>query len=136
MRIVRRVEALERFLGTDDGANLLAAYKRASNILAAEAKKAKLPTGEPAALAGAPREEQALLKALAAAEPKVEAALEAEDFAAAMRALAALRAPVDAFFDKVLVNSEVPAERANRLQLLAAVRALMGQVADFSQVSG
>jgi glycyl-tRNA synthetase beta chain len=136
VRIVRRVEALERFLGSDDGANLLAAYKRASNILAAEAKKAELPAGAPTALAGAPREEQALLKALAAAEPKVEAALEAEDFAAAMRALAALRAPVDAFFDKVLVNSEVAAERANRLQLLAAVRALMGQVADFSQVSG
>jgi len=136
VRIVRRVEALERFLGTDDGANLLAAYKRASNILAAEAKKGELPAGAPAALAAAPREEQALLKALTAAEPKVEAALEAEDFAAAMRALAALRAPVDAFFEKVLVNSEVAAERANRLKLLSAVRALMGQVADFSQVSG
>ena len=136
IRIVRRVEALERFLATDDGANLLAAYKRASNILAAEAKKGALPAGEPTALVGAAREERALLNALAGARPKVEQALEGEDFAAAMRALAALRAPVDAFFDKVLVNSEVAAERANRLQLLAAVRALMGQVADFSQVSG
>jgi glycyl-tRNA synthetase beta chain len=136
VRIVRRIEALGRFLATDDGANLLAAYKRASNILAAEAKKGELPAGAPAALVGAPAEERALLKALSAAEPKVEQALDAEDFAAAMRALAALRGPVDAFFDKVLVNSEVTAERTNRLQLLAAVRALMGQVADFSQVSG
>lgn len=136
VRIVRRVEALERFLSTDDGANLLAAYKRASNILAAEAKKGELPAGEPEPLAGAPGEERALLTALSAAEPKVEGALEGEDFAAAMRALAALRAPVDAFFDKVLVNSELAAERANRLKLLGAVRALMGQVADFSQVSG
>jgi glycyl-tRNA synthetase beta chain len=136
VRIVRRVEALGRFLATDDGANLLAAYKRASNILAAEAKKGALPVGAPAVLAGAPREEQALLKALLAAKPKVEAALAAEDFAAAMRALAALRSPVDAFFDKVMVNSEVPAERANRLKLLGEVRASMGQVADFSQVSG
>ena len=136
VRIVRRVEALGRFLSTDDGGNLLAAYKRASNILAAEAKKGALPTGAPASLAGALAEERGLLKALSGAEPKVETALAAEDFVAAMRALAALRAPVDAFFDKVLVNSEVAAERANRLQLLAAVRALMGQVADFSQVSG
>ena len=136
VRIVRRVEALGRFLGSDDGANLLAAYKRASNILAAEAKKGPLSAGKPAALAGAPAEERALLKALADADPKVEQALAGEDFAAAMRALAALRAPVDAFFDKVLVNSEAAAERANRLQLLAAVSALMGQVADFSQVSG
>jgi len=136
VRIVRRVEALERFLTTENGANLLAAFKRASNILAAEARKGELPAGPPAAASGAPREEQALAKALAAAEPKVEAALQAEDFAAAMRALAALRDPVDAFFDKVLVNSEVAAERANRLKLLGWVRALMGQVADFSQVSG
>jgi glycyl-tRNA synthetase beta chain len=66
----------------------------------------------------------------------VEAALAAEDFAAAMHALSTLRAPVDAFFDKVLVNSEVAGERANRLKLLGAVRALMAQAADFSQVSG
>jgi glycyl-tRNA synthetase beta chain len=136
VRIVRRVEALGRFLGADDGANLLAAYKRASNILAAEARKGELPPGAPAMLTGAPREEQALAKTLAAAEPKVEGALAAEDFAAAMRALAALRESVDAFFDKVLVNSEIAAERANRLKLLVAVRALMGQVADFSQISG
>jgi glycyl-tRNA synthetase beta chain len=136
VRIVARVEALGRFLATEDGANLLAAYKRASNILAAKAKKGEVPTGAAAAPAGAPPEEAALIKALAAADPKVEAALGAEDFAAAMRALAALRSPVDAFFEKVLVNSEVAAERANRLKLLGQVRALMGQVADFSLVSG
>ncbi|HEX3920438.1 MAG TPA: glycine--tRNA ligase subunit beta [Caulobacteraceae bacterium] len=136
VRITRRIEALGRFLASDDGANLLAGHKRASNILAAEAKKGPLPEGAPAALAGAPAEEQALIQALARAEPKVEAALDAEDFAAAMRSLADLRAPVDAFFEKVLVNSEVAAERANRLKLLGQVRALMAQVADFSLVTG
>jgi glycyl-tRNA synthetase beta chain len=136
VRISRRVEALERFLATDDGANLLAAFKRASNILAAEAKKGALPEGDPSALAGAPAEEGALIAALGHVAPRVETALEAEDFAAAMRALAALRAPVDAFFEKVLVNSQVASERENRLKLLAQARALMAQVADFSQVSG
>jgi glycyl-tRNA synthetase beta chain len=136
VRIVRRIEALGRFLAAEDGANLQAAYKRASNILAAEAKKGALPEGAPTAAAAAPAEEQALLRALAMAEPRVETAVQSEDFAAAMRALAALRAPLDTFFDKVLVNSEVQAERANRLKLLGQVRALMGQVADFSVVSG
>ena len=136
VRIVDRTGALGSFLATDDGANLLAAFKRASNILAAEAKKGPVPAGAPLAQPGAPAEEQALIKALAMAEPQVEAALGAEDFAAAMRALAALRAPVDVFFEKVLVNSEVASERDNRLRLLGQVRALMGQVADFSLVSG
>jgi glycyl-tRNA synthetase beta chain len=136
MRISLRVEALGRFLATDDGANLLAAFKRASNILAAEARKGALPEGAPAALATAPPEEAGLIRALSQAQPKVEAALEAEDFAAAMRALAALRGPVDAFFDKVMVNSEIATERTNRLKLLGQVRALMGQAADFSLVSG
>lgn len=136
VRICARVEALGRFLASDDGANLLVGHKRASNILAAEAKKGPLPTGEATRQPGAPAEEAALIGAIAAADPAVERALAAEDFAAAMRALAALRGPVDAFFDKVLVNSEVPAERTNRLKLLGQVRALMDQVADFSQVSG
>jgi glycyl-tRNA synthetase beta chain len=136
VRITRRIAALSQFLATPDGANLLAAYKRASNILAAEAKKGAAPVGTPVAQVGAPREETALIQALSQALPKVERALEGEDFAAAMRALAALRAPVDAFFDKVLVNSDKADERQNRLKLLGEVRALMGQVADFSQVSG
>lgn len=136
VRIVRRVEALDAFLGTDDGANLLAGYKRASNILKAEAKKGDLPSGPAADLPGAPAEETALVAALRAAGPLVEAALEAEDFAAAMAALAALRGPVDAFFEAVLVNADVPAERDNRLRLLGQVRDLTGRVADFGQISG
>jgi glycyl-tRNA synthetase beta chain len=136
VRIVARVEALDAFLTTDDGANLLAGYKRAVNILKAEEKKGALPTGTAARLPNAPVEETALLDALTAANPKVQAALDAEDFTAAMTALAALRAPVDAFFEKVLVNSEVPAERDNRLKLLGNVRDAMGRVADFSLISG
>jgi glycyl-tRNA synthetase beta chain len=136
VRIVRRVEALGRFLASEDGANLLAGHKRATNILAAEAKKGPLPKGPPQKLPSAPAEEGALIDAVIRAVPEVEKTLAREDFAAAMRALAALRAPVDAFFDKVLVNSVVAAERANRLKLLGEVRALMDQVADFSQVSG
>ena len=136
VRIVRRVEALDAFLATDDGANLLAGYKRASNILRAEEKKGPLPAGEPVALTGAPDEETALITAAAAAATAVDAALQAEDFAAAMTALAALRAPVDAFFTAVMVNSDVPAERDNRLKLLGQVRAVMGRVADFGQIAG
>ncbi|WP_296815234.1 glycine--tRNA ligase subunit beta [Brevundimonas sp.] len=137
VRIVRRVEALDAFLATDDGANLLAGYKRASNILRAEEKKGPLPTGEPATgLPNQPAEETALAQAAATAAAAVDAALASEDFAAAMTALAALRAPVDAFFDKVMVNSDVPAERENRLRLLGQVRAVMGRVADFGQIAG
>jgi len=136
VRIVRRVEALDAFLGTDDGANLLAGYKRASNILRAEAKKGALPDGAAVDLPGAPAAETGLVGALRTAAPQVEAALAAEDFAAAMAALAALRGPVDAFFEAVLVNSEVAAERDNRLRLLGQVRDLTGRVADFGQISG
>ncbi|MFC0634393.1 glycine--tRNA ligase subunit beta [Brevundimonas balnearis] len=136
VRIVRRVEALDAFLTTDDGANLLAGYKRASNILKAEAKKGDLPSGPATDLPGAPAEETALVAAIRAAEPKVEATLAAEDFTAAMAALASLRAPVDAFFEAVLVNADVPAERENRLRLLGQVRDLTGRVADFGQISG
>ena len=87
-------------------------------------------------LPGAPQEEVTLVAALTDATPKVDAALDMEDFAAAMTALAGLRKPVDAFFDEVMVNSSVPEERDNRLRLLIQVRDLMGRVADFSQVSG
>ena len=121
---------------TEDGANLLAGYKRAANILKAEEKKGPVPPSRAGAGDGAPAPETALFDALAAARPTVDAALVAEDFAAALTALAALRAPVDAFFDKVLVNSPVPAERDNRLRLLAQVREAMGKVADFSLISG
>lgn len=136
VRIVRRVEALGAFLETEDGENLLAGYKRASNILRAEAKKGDLPEGTPVALDGAPPEETALIAAVAKAGAEVDAALATEDFAAAMTALAALRAPVDAFFTAVMVNSDVPAERDNRLKLLGQVRTVMGRVADFGKVGG
>ena len=137
VRIVRRVEALAAFLATDDGANLLAGYKRASNILRAEEKKGPLPTGMvQTGLPNQPEAETTLAFAVGAARTAVEAALETEDFAAAMTALARLRAPVDRFFDDVLVNSDVPAERENRLKLLGQVRDVMGQVADFGQIAG
>src|SRR5262249_12940641 len=136
VRITARVEALDGFLKTEDGANLLAGYKRATNILRAEEKKGELPTGAAERLAGAPAAGTALLPALEAARPEVDAALAKEDFAAAMRALAGLRAPVDGFFEKVLVNADDAAERANRLRLLGEVRGAMGRVADFSQISG
>jgi glycyl-tRNA synthetase beta chain len=136
VRIVARVEALSGFLATDDGANLLAGHKRATNILNAEARKGPLPEGPAVPAPEAPPAERDLIVALAGAEALLTPALAAEDFGAAMRALAALRAPVDAFFDQVLVNSPVPDERANRLRLLSQVRAAMDQVADFSLVSG
>ncbi|MFC5388635.1 glycine--tRNA ligase subunit beta [Brevundimonas bullata] len=137
VRIVRRVEALAAFLATDDGANLLAGYKRASNILKAEEKKGPLPQGAVATgLANQPAEETALAFAAAAAATAVDAALETEDFAAAMTALAALRGPVDAFFTGVMVNSDVAEERENRLKLLGQVRGVMGRVADFGQIAG
>lgn len=142
VRIVRRVEALAAFLATDDGANLLAGYKRASNILRAEEKKGQergesLPTGMvQTGLPNQPEAETTLAFAVGAARTAVEAALETEDFAAAMTALARLRSPVDRFFEDVLVNSDVAAERENRLKLLGQVRDVMGQVADFGQIAG
>ncbi|WP_293898053.1 glycine--tRNA ligase subunit beta [Phenylobacterium sp.] len=134
--IVARVTALDAFLKTDDGANLLAGYKRAVNILRAEEKKGALPTGAPVQMATSSAEELALIAATEDLAAKLEPALFAEEFADAMKALSKLRAPVDAFFDKVLVNSTDNAERDNRLRLLAKVRHAMGQVADFSQVTG
>ncbi|WP_341020093.1 glycine--tRNA ligase subunit beta [Brevundimonas diminuta] len=137
VRIVRRVEALAAFLATDDGANLLAGYKRAAQLLKAEEKKGPLPEGAVATgLPNQPAEETALAFAAAAAASAVDAALEAEDFAAAMTALAALRGPVDAFFTAVMVNSDVAEERENRLKLLGQVRGVMNRVADFGQIAG
>jgi glycyl-tRNA synthetase beta chain len=137
VRIVRRVEALDAFLATDDGANLLAGYKRASNILKAEEKKGPLPVGAVGTgLPNQPEAETTLAFAVERARGAVDQALETEDFAAAMTALAGLRAPVDAFFTDVMVNSDVAVERENRLKLLGQVRAVMGRVADFGQVAG
>jgi len=136
VRIVARVEALDGFLKTDDGRNLLAGYKRASNILKAEEKKGWKAEGDRGLLDDASAPEVQLHDALRMVEPALAAALAREDFTAAMRELAGLRGPVDAFLDGVFVNSEVAAERDNRLKTLAAVRDAMGQVADFSLVGG
>ncbi|MEW6090153.1 MAG: glycine--tRNA ligase subunit beta [Pseudomonadota bacterium] len=135
--IVKRVEALSEFLSTEDGANLLAGYKRATNILRIEEKKdgASYDAAPDAALF-AQDEEKALAAAIAAATGRAKEAVAQEDFAAAMSALATLRAPVDAFFDKVTVNADDAKVRANRLKLLAQIRAALHEVADFSKVEG
>ncbi|MFN4023984.1 MAG: glycine--tRNA ligase subunit beta [Hyphomonas sp.] len=137
--IVKRVEALAAFLDTEDGATLLAGYRRAANILKAEEKKGALPEGlavDAKLIGKGPAEEQALWKALTAAEAALEAPLSKEDFAGAMRVLAGLRAPVDAFFEAVMVNDSDPKVRENRLALLIAVRGALHKVADFSKIEG
>jgi glycyl-tRNA synthetase beta chain len=134
VRVVSKVNALETFLATEDGKNLLAGYKRAVNILKAEEKKGALPSGEPNASAAG--EEGALTNTVGHMEVEVGKALAKEDYEAAMTALAQLREPVDAFFDKVLVNSDIASERENRLKLLMKVRDAMGRVADFGQITG
>ncbi|KQT90496.1 glycine--tRNA ligase subunit beta [Methylobacterium sp. Leaf466] len=139
LMVVRRVEALGRFLDSDDGRNLLAGYKRAANILRIEEKKdGRAYEGAPdAALAAAGEpEERALSEALVVAREAASTAVAAEDFAGAMRALSTLRAPVDAFFEKVTVNAAEPRLRENRLALLNALRAATQEVADFSRIEG
>ncbi|CUA94989.1 glycine--tRNA ligase subunit beta [Pannonibacter indicus] len=137
LMVVRRVEALGAFLATEDGANLLAGYKRAVNILKAEEKKdGAAVSGRPAASHFREEAEIALASAIDTARAAVSEALSGEDFAAAMEALAALRAPVDRFFADILVNADEAALRANRLKLLAEIRDIAGLVADFSKVAG
>ena len=134
--VARRLEALIVFINEEDGKNLLAGTKRAANILGAEEKKGTvIATNVDAALFNN-EEEKALFAAVQSAETKAAAAIAKEDFSAAMSAMAELRAPVDAFFDKVMVNDEDEAIRANRLALLAKIRSVTGQVADFSKISG
>ncbi len=130
VRLLARVYALQAFVASPDGVNLLAGYKRAANILKKEefTPGAINPAPEPA--------EAALIAALAEAGPRAAAAVEAEDFAAAMLALASLRAPIDAFFDSVTVNDSDPAKRSARLSLLAQFRSAVHQVADFSKIEG
>lgn len=135
--IVKRVEALSAFLATDDGANLLAGYKRAGNILRIEEKKDEASYGgEPDPALFAQDEERALFDRVEEARAEAGHAVGREDFAAAMAALARLRAPVDSFFDKVTVNAESRNVRANRLRLLSLIRAALHEVADFSKVEG
>ena len=134
--IIRRVEALGELLDTEDGKNLLAGTKRAVNILAAEEKKGTEIAAHVDQELFIETEEKILFSAVNNAEKEAAEAIEAEDFPAAMRAMSRLRAPVDTFFDKVLVNDEDDMIRANRLALLARIRAVTGQVADFSKVAG
>jgi glycyl-tRNA synthetase beta chain len=135
--IVARVEALQTFLKTDDGANLLAGYRRAVNIVKAEEKKDKTAyEGEPDPKLLAEPEEIVLFREMAEARELIAAELTHERFTEAMIAMARLRGPVDAFFEKVTVNAPDPALRQNRLLLLSRLRASLHAVADFSKIEG
>ncbi len=165
VRLLARVNALQSFIATEDGVNLLAAYKRAANILKKEDWRgiegeialtgeedplsevddpdlaavvaAKMAERHAKKLSYTPEDaEKALIDALDAAEPKAAAAVEAEDFESAMGALASLRAPIDLFFDEVTVNAEEQEKRHARLDLLAQFRAAVHKVADFSKIEG
>jgi glycyl-tRNA synthetase beta chain len=133
--IIRRVEALGQFLDSDDGKNLLAGTKRASNILAIEEKKDKRSfDGAPNPALYSLNEEKALARAIDEVKAEASAAVAKEDFAGAMSAMAKLRPPVDAFFDKVRVNDDDPKVRENRLKLLNEIRVATRAVADFSRI--
>ena len=164
-RVESRARALTAFLGTEDGANLLAGYKRAANILkkedwhSSEGEIARTGEEDPLALVDDPDmkaviqakmserhakelsytpepAEKALMDALESSEPAATRAIDAEDFSGAMAALASLRAPIDRFFDEVTVNADEENKRAHRLDLLARFRAAVHQVADFSRIEG
>jgi glycyl-tRNA synthetase beta chain len=137
LMIVRRVTALGKFLDTDDGKNLLAGVKRASNILRIEEKKdGKSYSGAPDVKRLVASEEKSLHEAITVAKQEASAAVAKEDFAAAMSAMAKLRPKVDAFFDKVTVNVDDAALRENRLKLLNEIREATRAVADFSKIGG
>jgi glycyl-tRNA synthetase beta chain len=137
LMVVRRVEALGKFLDTDDGKNLLAGTKRASNILSIEEKKDKRSfDGAPETALYKLDEEKTLAKAIDEVKVEAGAAVAKEDFAAAMSAMAKLRPAVDAFFDKVKVNDDDAQVRENRLKLLNEIRAATRAVADFSKIEG
>ena len=137
VRLVSRVEALTRFLESDDGANLLAAHKRASNIVAIEEKKDSVRFDgavDPALLTDA--NESALFESLTTVVAKIQPLLAEEQYDDAMKVLAGLRNPVDKFFDAVTVNADDPSTRQNRLHLLSQIGAAMGEIAEFNQVEG
>ncbi|MBN8889795.1 MAG: glycine--tRNA ligase subunit beta [Rhodospirillales bacterium 70-18] len=135
-RLLARTDAVTALLGTEDGTNLLAAYRRAANILRIEEKKDGPHDGPLDESALEQAEEAMLASAVKQIRRRVGAAVLAEDFTAAMRVLAELRAPLDAFFDKVTVNDPRPELRRNRLRLLHHVRAAMNLAADFSRIEG
>jgi glycyl-tRNA synthetase beta chain len=132
--IVNRVKALQAFLETSEGGDLLAGYKRAANILKAEAKKGELPTGE----ANRPSDEQgaALFDALTTAKPAISKALESEDYAKALTSLAGLRIPIDAFFTGTQIISDDTAVKDNNLRLLGMISDTSRQIADFEAIQG
>ncbi|MFT6459842.1 glycine--tRNA ligase subunit beta, partial [Pseudophaeobacter arcticus] len=133
--LVKRARALEDFLKTEDGTNLLQGFKRANNILIQAEEKDGVEYSYGADVKFAEDEsEKALFTALAASEGAISTAIEAEDFAAAMGGMAALRAPVDAFFEAVQVNSDKEVVRRNRLNLLSQIRKVCGQVADLTRI--
>ncbi|MET3600267.1 glycine--tRNA ligase subunit beta [Martelella mangrovi] len=134
--VARRVEALTKFLDSEDGQNLLAGEKRAGQLLAAEEKKKTRVAEKVDPTLFETDAEKALYEAIVSASAKAREASVKEDYFSAMEALSALRAPVDTFFEEVLVNADDEAVRANRLALLAMIREATGTVADFSKLSG
>jgi glycyl-tRNA synthetase beta chain len=137
LMVVRRVEALSKFLETDDGKNLLAGVKRAANILRIEEKKdGKKYSGDVNQSQLIKGEEKALHQAISSASALARKAVEAEDFEAAMKAISKLRVPVDAFFEHVTVNDTDPTFRENRLRLLNRIREATAEVAEFSKIEG
>jgi glycyl-tRNA synthetase beta chain len=137
VRLLKRVDALKGFLASEDGANLLIAYRRASNIVAIEERRDNRRYDSDIDRALLRQfEEVALANDLALARGGAERSLAQDEFDAVMRHLATLRRPVDEFFDKVTVNTDEPDIRENRLRLLAGIRTTMNQVADFSQIEG
>ena len=136
LMVARRVEALTVFLNSDDGQNLLSGYKRAANILAAEEKKETEIASTVSLDLLVQAEEKALNEAVMSAEKSAGEAVKCEDFGAAMQAIAGLRAPVDEFFNAVLVNDEDGKLRSNRLALLRKIRDVTDLVADFTRIEG
>lgn len=145
VRIVAKAKALQDFLGTDDGKNLLAGYKRAANILSIEEKKDKTSytnlyqthaATSQDSVSVLTVEEMDLVSAFREIAPKVSDALKGEDFIAAMDYAAKMRHPVDAFFEKVLINDNNPDVRLNRLAMLSQLRIMMYLIADFSKIEG
>ena len=136
LAVVRRVDALTELLGTETGRNLLAGTKRAANILSAEEKKGTRIAARVDPSLFSEKAESALQDAVNRIEKEAGQAIRNEDYSAAMTALAGLRQPIDAFFDGVLVNDENEDVRANRLALLARIRAATETVADFSRIAG
>jgi glycyl-tRNA synthetase beta chain len=137
VRLLKRVDALTGFLASEDGANLLVAYRRAANIVAIEQRKDRRSyNGDPEPQLLRQPEERELAKCLAEVGSRAGTFLQREEFEAAMSELARLRRPVDDFFDKVTVNCDDAGLRENRLRLLSRIRAALNQVADFSQIEG